>query len=454
MTCIDNHESTVSMSQIFRYRYCLSFFASLLFVAAFASDSSAQLNEDEEAIVEFVDENTDEALQLLERLININSGSMNFEGVKQVGDVLMDRFDRLGFKTTWVDGASFGRAGHLVAEREGSGPRLLLIGHLDTVFEPDSPFQTFSMLSDSVASGPGIADMKGGDVIIVKALEALQEIGALDDLSIIVVMTGDEERSGRPLSEARRALVDAAKRSDIAIGFENGDGDPSTAVVARRSSSGWTLNVTGKPAHSSQIFTESVGAGAVYEASRILTGFYERLSGEENLTFNPGMILGGTDVDYDATQAKGEAFGKGNVVAEHATVTGDLRAISPEQIAFAKRAMQEIVAQSLPHTTATIEFSDGYPPLAPLEGNYELLSLFSRVSEDLGFGEVAPVDPRKAGAADISFTAGYVRMAMDGIGMGGADDHTVDETGYLWTLPMQTKRAAILMYRLATARAN
>lgn len=415
-----------------------------------ADGQDAGLTEVELSLIDFVDEHNEEALALLEEVVNINSGSLNFEGVREAGRMFEQPYRELGFETSWVDGADFDRAGHFVARRMSrSGPTVLLIGHLDTVFEPDSPFQTFEMMSDSVAAGPGIADMKGGDVIILQALRALDAVDALNDLSVIVVMTGDEERSGRPLDLARAALVEAARDADIAIGFENGDGNPATAVVARRSSSSWRLDVTGTPAHSSQVFTDRVGAGAIFEASRILSSFYERLRGEEYLTFNPGLILGGTDVGYDAGQARGTTFGKNNVVAETAVVSGDLRAISVEQIEYAKRVMEEVVASSLPGTRAVLTFSDGYPPLTPTDGNYELLARFSEVSEDLGFGPVSAVNPRDAGAADIAFTSGLVEMAIDGVGLGGADDHTVNEVGHLWTLPMQTKRAAVLLYRLS-----
>src|SRR5436190_6961593 len=97
----------------------------------------------ERAIVSAVDANNADALALLERVVNINSGTHNFAGVRAVGDVFRKEFDALGFKTTWVDGAAFKRAGHLIAEHAGPGPRVLLIGHLDTVFESDSPFQRF-----------------------------------------------------------------------------------------------------------------------------------------------------------------------------------------------------------------------------------------------------------------------------------------------------------------------
>jgi glutamate carboxypeptidase len=403
----------------------------------------------EQAIARAVEARSAAALVLLERIVNINSGTMNFAGVRDVGAALRTELDALGFTTRWVDGAAFGRAGHLVAEHSGTGPRLLLIGHLDTVFEPSSPFQRFERLSDTAARGPGIIDMKGGDVIIVAALEALKQAGALDRMSITVVMNGDEEHPGEPLSVARRALTDASTGAIAAIGFEDGDGDPRTANIARRGASAWTLRTTGTPAHSSQIFREDVGPGAIFEAARVLEAFRVRLAGQPYLTFNPGVVLGGTAVALDAPQNQGSAAGKTNVVAKEMVVQGDLRPLSPEQLAAAKAVMREIVARPLPHTTSAIEFDDGYPPMAPTAGNRRLLARYDAVSRDLGLGPVAAADPLKAGAADVSFVAGLVPMALDGIGLAGRDDHTDKETADLRMLPALTKRAALLLYRLS-----
>lgn len=410
---------------------------------------SAQTNSTEKKVMQYVDMHNNEALTLLEQVVNINSGTMNFAGVKQVSDIFKTELDQLGFKTHWIDGHFFGRSGHLVANHPGKGRPLLLIGHLDTVFEPDSPFQKYEMIDAHTMRGPGVCDMKGGDVIIIYALKALKEAGLLKKMNITIVMSGDEENSGEPLYLARKDLVDAAKTADIALGFENGDGNPKTAVISRRSASSWRLKVAGKPAHSSQIFRKDVGAGAIYEASRILNSFYEKMSGEEYLTFNPGLILGGTNVQYDSTQSKGSAFGKNNVVAGYVTVSGDLRTISAEQLKKARTEMFAIVSQNRPGTSAKIIFNDAYPPLAPTDGNKKLLAIYDQVSRDLGYGPVTAVDPNKAGAADVSFTAKYVDMAIDGLGLGGAHDHTVQETADLTTLPQQTKRAAILIYRLS-----
>ncbi len=423
-------------------------FATIAAAAPLGLRAQEGLSDLERGVIEVVDARAEAAIALLERLVNINSGTMNLEGVREVGRVLALEFERLGFETEWVDGTGFERAGHLVARHGGRGPHLLLIGHLDTVFEPGSPFQRFERRGDR-ATGPGVVDMKGGDVVIVEALGALEAVGALDELTITVVMTGDEERSGRPLDRSKAAIVDAAERADLALAFENGDSDPRTAVVARRGSTGWRLDVTGTSAHSSQLFQPGVGAGAIYEAARILSGFHDRLAGEPLLTFNPGVLLGGTDVTYDAFAARGEAFGKSNVVAEHAIVTGDLRTITLEQLESVRSLMRFVTLQSLPGTSARITFDEGYPPMAPSDGNRRLLARFDRVSRDLGYGPVAPVDPRNAGAADVAFASGRVEGAIDGLGPGGGNDHTVDEWIDLPTLALQTKRAAVLMLRLA-----
>jgi glutamate carboxypeptidase len=417
----------------------------LLSISAFS-----QLSKTEKKIIYSIDANNAAALKLLEEAVNINSGTMNFEGVKKTGMLFKSRFDALGFETKWIDGSAFGRAGHLVAYHtgKGKGKTLLLIGHLDTVFEPSSPFQKFILLNDSTATGPGASDMKGGNVIMVYALEALKQAGLLKTMNIIVVLHGDEEKSGKPLALSKSDLIDAAKKADVALGFEDADSNPTTAVVSRRGATGWELVVKGQPAHSSQIFTEKVGAGAIYEASRILNEFYTKLSGEKDLTFNPGMILGGTDVEYDKSKSGGTATGKENITARQAIVSGDIRAVSPEQLDKAQQIMQAIVKNNLPQTEATLTFAEGYPPLAPTAGNFQLLEQYSTVSTELGYGVVTAVNPRNAGAADISFTAGYVDMAIDGLGLFGGFGHTENEIADLRWLPKQTKRAAILIYRL------
>jgi glutamate carboxypeptidase len=406
-----------------------------------------KLTRTEKKILKSIEANNADAIQFLKDVVNINSGTMNHEGVKKVGDVFGKAFDEIGFETNWYDMSEVNRSGHLFAETSGNkGKKLLLIGHLDTVFEADSPFQEFKMINDSIAHAPGGNDMKGGNVIMLYALKALADNGLIKDAQIIAAFTGDEEATGKPLTISRKHLIDAGKQSDIALGFETSTGF-NYATVARRGASGWKVEVTGKRAHSSGIFSERTGAGAIFEISRILNEFYNEVRGEEYLTFNPGIILGGTQMNYDQQLSKGDAFGKSNVVAQTAVVFGGLRFISEEQKQNARAKMQEIVNNNLPQTSAKVTFIDSYPAMKPTEGNNNLLSVLNQVSLDLNQGEVEAYDPGRRGAADVSFVAEYVNC-LDGLGTMGNGAHTPEETVNLNTIEELTKRTAILIYRL------
>ena len=409
--------------------------------------ASAELTPLESRLAEIAKQQKAPAIALLEQVVNINSGTMNHAGVKQVADVFDQRLKALGFETRWHDLSAVDRAGHLFADNGGPGVCQLLIGHLDTVFEASSPFQNFQRQGDT-ATGPGVSDMKGGDVVILFALKALKAAGVLDEGRYVVALIGDEEKSGSPKSISRKHLIDAAKSCDVGLGFEYAT-SLNAATVARRGSSGWRLTVTGERAHSSMIFSEAVGSGAIFEAARILTRFHEQLTGEQYLTFNPGMIAGGTEVDYDPALNAGRVFGKTNVVAQSVVVQGGLRSLSRDQELRARARMREIATENnLPKTSAEIIFSDGYPSMAPTPGNLALLALLSQTSQDLGYGPVTAYDPGLRGAADISFVADYVD-AIDGIGIEGQGAHALTEQIDLNTLPMLIERAALLMYRIS-----
>ncbi len=412
------------------------------------TSNAQKLSKNEKKVVKTIEKNNAQAISFLEKVVNINSGTLNLKGVEMVGKEFATAFTEIGFESKWIPmPKEMNRAGHLFAEIKGTkGKKLLLIGHLDTVFEEDSPFQTFKMVNDSIAHAPGGNDMKGGDVIVLYALKALRENGLLDNAQIIVAFTGDEESTGNPLEKSRQDLIEAAKRSDIGLGFETSTGF-NYATVARRGSSGWKVEVEGKRAHSSGIFSEDTGAGAIFEMSRILNGFYTDVKGEDLLTFNPGTLVGGTFVEFDEMTSKGSVFGKTNVVAQKAEVRGGLRFISEEQKERARDNMRAVVANNLPHTSAKVTFKDSYPAMQLTEGNKALLAKLNQVSLDLKQGEVIAYDPGKRGAADTSFVAEYVDC-LDGLGTMGNAAHTPEETVNLNTIEALTKRTALLIYRL------
>jgi len=417
-----------------------SLFVSLIF--------SGGLSKTEKRIQKYVEKHSEEAIDLIEKVVNINSGTLNIDGNRTVGKIFQAELDQLGFNTYWVTyPENIKRSGHLFAEmRGGKGKRIVLIGHLDTVFEPDDPFQRFIRDGDT-AYGPGVADMKAGDVSMIYIMKALDNAGVLKNLELTLVFTGDEEKTGGPPSVVRKELIEAGKWANIGLGFEGAHG-MNTGTVARRSSSSWRLTTTGIQGHSSQIFKDELGYGAIFEAARIVNAFREELLGEEYLSFNPGIIVGGTDIAYDPVTARGTTFGKTNVVSQAATVHGGIRTISTEQLDRAMASMKDIVSQNLPGTTARIRFRTSYPPMAPTKANYALLDELESVNMDLGYGELKPLDPGKRGAADISFVAPHVDASLAGMGPDGFGEHSEKEGLDLTSFPRTTTRAAILIHRL------
>src|SRR6476646_5540346 len=323
-------------------------FACAAFALAFTSPASAALNRQEQAMIQTVDAEQQRTVAMLQRWVDQNSGTMNKAGVEAVRDMVAPEFKELGFTTQWIDMSAVGRAGHLAARHAGSrrGKRLLLIGHLDTVFEADSPFQRWTREGDK-ARGPGSGDDKGGDAVIVAALRAMKAAGTLKNANITVFLTGDEEDAGRPLAISRRDLIAEGKKADVALDFEDlvvEDG-MDMGSTARRSAGSWTLTVTGRSAHSAGVGPGDYGA--IYELARIIDQFRRELP-EDKLTYNVGLVGGGPTARLDA--------GKTNIIAATAVARGDLRAISQEQIDRTEAKMGAIVAQPLAGAHAEISF--------------------------------------------------------------------------------------------------
>jgi glutamate carboxypeptidase len=421
----------------------------LLAALPFAARAQAALTPAEQRIRESIKTAHDDQIAYLERVVNIPSNTLNLAGVRKVGAVFLASLDSLGFQAKWVtlpDATQ--RAGHLVAEHKGrpGAVRILLIGHVDTVVEPSGPTW---VRTDSMAKGVGSGDMKGGDVVILYALKALHASGALKDMNITVVFTGDEEHPGDPLSVTRKDLIDAAKRTDIALAFEGGN--RSDATTARRGASSWRVTATGRQAHSAGVFG-GAGYGAIYEIARIVDEFRLQLAGEQYLTFNVATIVGGTDVEYDTTAIKGTTASKLNIIPKTAIAHGDLRFISESQKEKTRARMREIVAKHLPGTDAKITFLDEYPAMSPTVGNARILAAYDTASQALGYGPVRALDPGARGAGDVSFVAPLID-GIDGLGALGSGAHAPDERVNLNALQMQTERAALLLERLGRRNA-
>ena len=403
-------------------------------------------------MVAYIDAHQQESNALLEKLVDINSGTHNLEGVRAVAKIMGAQLSDLGFDVHWIPMDQVQRAGVLVADHPcpqpgQCGKRMLLIGHMDTVFEKNSPFQKYTV-SGNIGTGPGVNDMKGGLVIMLTALQAMQAAGVLNRAAITVVLSGDEEAHGEPASISRRDMIAAAHHSDVALEFE---GTPRIdgvfyGSVSRRSSIDWTIRTTGETGHSSGIFSADKGDGAIYELSRILDAFRTQLP-EPYLTYNVGLVLGGSSYTIDETGTNGTATGKPNVISPAAYASGDIRTLSNEQTERVEKKMQEIVAEHLPKTNATIHFGEGYPAMAPTEASRALLRLLNQANASLGFATMPELDPMKRGAGDIAFVADLI-PGLAGVGATGLGAHAPGETIDLSTQPINAKRDALLMYRL------
>lgn len=431
-----------------------------LLLAGAAMPASAQLTAPEQRMAATVDAEYERSVALLEKLVNQNSGSLNMVGVKAVSEMMRAELEPLGFTIRWEDMRATGRAGHLIATKKGKAgtKKLLLIGHLDTVFEPDSPFQKFTRRKQDgkdEAEGPGAGDDKGGMVVIVSALRAMQAAGTLKGANIEIVLTGDEEDSGDPIETARASLIAAGKRADVALDFEglSIDDGKDMGSIARRSSNSWRLTTRGETGHSSGIFTPEAGDGAINELARIIARFRTDLP-EPNLTFNVGLIAGGQEVMLDKDGIRIEAKGKTNIIPSIAMARGDFRTLSQEQTDRVVAKMKAIVAAHAPKTSADIQFDQGaYPAMAPTAGNKALLAKLNGVNRDMGLPEMAALDPLKRGAGDISFVAQDVD-GLVGLGTASRGDHAPGETVDLDSIKRQAKRAAILMTRLSREKAE
>jgi glutamate carboxypeptidase len=420
------------------------------------------LSPSELKMVSFIDDHYADTLTFLETAVNINSGTNNLAGVVAVADLFEPRLQKLGFKTWREDLKAVKRGVHLFASHQGnpSNPKLLLIGHLDTIFEPESGFLQWKDLGNGYASGPGAGDMKGGDVVLLQVLEALNAAGELSNMNITIAMTGDEETPGPDpdggYATSRSTLVNLGKQTDYVLAFEPCTGDINSAKTFRRGSSTWFLTASAKTGHSSLIFNKDMGPGSIYPISKILARFYSDLRSDKALTFNTGHFIAGTLIERDSPYSA-KMIGKDNVIAAKTEVYGDIRFLTPEILRETREKMKAIMTEEIEainqeydpvaHVKSEITYADRYPAMIETKGNLALLAGYSAANQDLGFGPVTRFTAN-AGAADASFVAPDVKGVIDGLGPFTIGMHSNDEVVNLESIKLTAKRAAVFTLRL------
>ena len=366
----------------------------------------------------------------LETLVNIDCGSYTPEGVNRVADAVIGHLTWLGAAVERIGAgaAPDGRPlGDLVIGRlAGNGPRLLLIGHMDTVFEPGTAAARPFRVDGGRALGPGVSDMKGGLLAGLTALAAAQAAGHRP--SVTFVANPDEE-IGSPFSGP--VIRDLATRHDAALVLEcaraNGD-----IVSARKGIAEMVVTVHGRAAHAG--VEPEKGRSAILAASRLVESLHALNGRWPTVTCNVGVIAGGT---------------RPNVIAESCRLEVDLRAANTDEFGEAAATAAEIIAAtSVPGTTAEQQVIASHPPMEKSAASVRLVELARSIGAELGF-EVR--DALTGGASDANTTAAAGLPTLDGLGPIGGDDHAPPEWLDLASVAPRTTLLAGLVVRAQEA---
>ena len=366
----------------------------------------------------------------LETLVNIDCGSYTPEGVNRVADLVADRMTALGMalerrRHEPRDGEA--QLGDLLVGRlAGRGPRLLLIGHMDTVFDPGTAATRPYRTEGGRAYGPGVTDMKAGLLGGIGALRALVEAG---DAPNVTFVANPDEEIGSPFSTpVIRAL---APDHDAVLVLEcaraNGD-----IVSARKGIADVRIEITGRAAHAG--VEPEKGRSAILEAAHQVVALHALNGRWPSVTVNAGVIHGGT---------------RPNVVPERCEVQVDLRAATQDAFDAASAEAERIATSPrLDGVTSHLTRTAGHPPMERTEASGRLVDLAVEIAGELGF---ALRDAATGGASDANTTAALGIPTLDGLGPVGGDDHSVDEWLDLGSVVPRTTLLAGLIGRAGSA---
>jgi glutamate carboxypeptidase len=370
----------------------------------------------------------------LETLVNIDSGTYTKEGIDQVVLYLQSRFRALGFTTTIYEQQEYGN--HLVVKHTGrvsDGPRILLIGHTDTVFPAGEvaqrPFQRCEMDGRQIASGPGILDMKSGLLMGLYALQILRQAGEEGYQSITMVCNSDEE-IGSPSS--RSLICDIAAQSDAVIVLEPGR-QLNTIVSSRRGVGVYRVEAYGVSAHAG--VNPQFGRNAIVELAHQIINLHALNNTINNTvpgaTVNVGVIQGGE---------------RTNIVPDYAYCDIDVRVSNKQVLEALEDAMQASVQKTVFDGTKVI-LSGGIRslPFEKTAGSAKLVALARQAAQELG---IELVDVGSGGGSDANTTAGMGIPTVDGLGAGGAHAHNPGEYIELDYLPTRIALIAGLIQQI------
>jgi len=426
--------------------YSLTIVALLLGCATYSHAAEpvamhTQLTAAEQEMLAWIDLRQDKMLAELATHVEINTGTDNIPGIDRYRQMLASDMAQLGFATREYhsrpmavmscSGGTVAVADHLVASRQGNkANRILLNGHMDTVFSPNDDFQTLTVMEDGTLHGPGVADMKGGIVVMLYALRALDAAGRLDGASITVLFNSDEEigsLGSRPLIEK------LASQHDVGLVFEGSGKNRLTR--ARKGLGQARLKIIGRESHAGAAHEQGVSANL--ELAHKIIEIEELTNYDRKTTVNVGVMRGGE---------------KRNTVPGCADAFIDLRYPSAVDGQNLVESIQKIVASP---STSNPDYPD-FPqlevwislhrPVKPADPEVDQM-----IAEAMGLsqliGEPIVGTRYSGGGTDGSITQAMGLPTLDSTGLNGVDIHSSREKTNLKSLMARTKLAAVMIGR-------
>ncbi len=399
------------------------------------------LTSEELELTSWLDSQEDNMLAMLERITNINSGSLNKVGVNELATIFSNELRQLGFQISTLPGEviempscpgsdyNVDVADHILASQNGNGSKLLLMGHLDTVFPLDSPFQEFRRDGDKMY-GPGVSDMKGGLVVMLYALKALHEQGDLQDKAITIVLNSDEEMGSL---SSRKYLEEQALLHDWGLVYESSGNNRLTRE--RKGLGQARFVVHGKASHAGGAHEQ--GRSAIKELAYKIVQIENITDYETGVTVNVGVVSGG--------EAR-------NTIAPCAEALIDLRYPQPQQGLDAIAQFEDIFSNVYSYPVDSGELSTESwtnlhrPAKVATPKSDQLLNktiaIARLLGQDLGVAD-------SGGGTDGSLTQSVGLPTLDSLGSAGTGAHSNREEGRVSSLVERAKLSAVLIHRLA-----
>ncbi|MEZ5849930.1 MAG: M20 family metallopeptidase [Hyphomicrobiaceae bacterium] len=385
----------------------------------------ATLTAQEAKICDWLAQSRQQMIDLLEEVVNIDSGSYDKAGVDRVGDRFVRHCAERGLLTQVEPHETYGNAIHIRLDDTPTNEKpILLMGHRDTVFPKGEAGRRAFKIENGRAYGPGVADMKAGLVMNLFVLEAFKRFGGAP-APLAGLITSDEEIA----SPSSRPVIERVARQSRCV-FNSEPGRPTGNVVTGRKGGVFMrLDITGKAAHSGGNFEK--GISAIGELAHKIVALHALTDLARGLTVNVGLVTGGQSVNTTAPHAEGRI---------------DLRYVKPADRTYALDAIQKIVdTATVPGTTATFEILGEFLPLTQSAGSEEIFAAYTGASADLGLtvkGEFT------GGCADSGYTAGVGCPTICAVGPVGGNAHTAEEYLEVDSIVPRAQAMALAILRL------